>query len=494
MNRKEPRACSWVSITIRMYNPGFGDCFLLTFHTADGSPRYVLIDCGVHHRYPDGQTRMKLIAGDIAKVTNNHLDIVAVTHEHTDHLYGFRYANEIFGKIKIDDLWLSWAEDPNDTLAKQLKDGIKSGVEELTSAVSKLTPINLQAADGLRGVLEFETSFTAKGETKSELDWLREWSHKKLQTSTDYRRPGEDPLTIPGVNGVKVYVLGPPRNAKDISTVTKEAEMYPEFAPIDGPQAFAAALKAGESNISKEDDSIIKRSIPFDKRYYIPPDQPNINPVYQTFFQKHYGSTKDTPSETGDDWRRIDDDWLESASELALIINNMTNNTSLVLAFELTDSNTHKVLLFVGDAQVGNWQSWQNVQWTTGTQEKDKITGADLLQRTVFYKVGHHGSRNATLRQKGLEMLDDSSLVAMIPVDQKWANEQMHWEHPALKLLERLEEKTKNRLLRTDKIDSISEAPQKPDNMDNNEWQNFLKAVDWDKNPDKLWIQYTMEG
>jgi hypothetical protein len=230
------------------------------------------------------------------------------------------------------------------------------------------------------------------------------------------------------------------------------------------------------------------------RSYYIPPEKAQFDPVYQSFFQKHYGSTKDTASEIGDDWRRIDDDWLESASELALKINNMTNNTSLVLAFELTDSNPHKVLLFVGDAQVGNWQSWQNVQWSTGTQEKDKITGADLLQRTVFYKVGHHGSRNATLRQKGLEMLDDSSLVAMIPVDQKWAHEQMHWEHPALKLLERLEEKTKNRLLRTDKIASISEVLQKPDNMNNNEWQNFVKAVDWDKSRDNLWIQYTMEG
>ena len=28
---------------------------------------------------------------------------------------------------------------------------------------------------------------------------------------------------------------------------------------------------------------------------------------------------------------------------------------------------------------------------------------ADLLHRTIFYKVGHHGSHNATLRERGLE-------------------------------------------------------------------------------------------
>ena len=35
-----------------MYATGFGDCFLLAFPGEDGNPRYVLIDCGVHDRYP----------------------------------------------------------------------------------------------------------------------------------------------------------------------------------------------------------------------------------------------------------------------------------------------------------------------------------------------------------------------------------------------------------------------------------------------------------
>ena len=37
-------------------------------------------------------------------------------------------------------------------------------------------------------------------------------------------------------------------------------------------------------------------------------------------------------------------------------MNKATNNANLVLAFELSKGG--KVLLFVGDAQAGNWWSW----------------------------------------------------------------------------------------------------------------------------------------
>ena len=79
------------------------------------------------------------------------------------------------------------------------------------------------------------------------------------------------------------------------------------------------------------------------------------------------------------------------------------NNTSLVLAFELPESN--KVLLFVGDAQRGNWRSWTEGGWQDGEKT---ITVRDLMSRTVLYKVGHHGSHGATLL--GTEQDDDPNL------------------------------------------------------------------------------------
>ena len=85
-------------ITVRMYDTGFGDCFLLAFRCEDGKGRYVLIDFGVHHFYPGRDERMKLIAADIAQATGNRLHAIAVTHEHTDDIYGFRSGRDEFDR------------------------------------------------------------------------------------------------------------------------------------------------------------------------------------------------------------------------------------------------------------------------------------------------------------------------------------------------------------------------------------------------------------
>ena len=94
----------------------------------------------------------------------------------------------------------------------------------------------------------------------------------------------------------------------------------------------------------------------------------------KSFFVDHYGKDGEGENntdkiETPDnaDWRRIDDEWLFSAETLALRLTEGVNNTSLVLAFELPTSR--KVLLFVGDAQRGNWYSWKDVAWQKGQQD-----------------------------------------------------------------------------------------------------------------------------
>src|SRR5260370_18106955 len=114
------------------------------------------------------------------------------------------------------------------------------------------------------------------------------------------------------------------------------------------------------------------------------------------FFQQQYW----TPADATDNWRLIDSDWLGGSTELALQLDSLTNNTSLVVAIELPDGD---VLLFAADAQVGNWLSWQNLTWTVGSKT---VTGPDLLPRAILYKVGHPGSPNATLKERGLEQME----------------------------------------------------------------------------------------
>src|SRR5262249_37688999 len=141
----------------------------------------------------------------------------------------------------------------------------------------------------------------------------------------------------------------------------------------------------------------------------------------------------------GDAWRKIDDEWLSVTSDLAIALDNDTNNTSLVLAFELGEGGD--VLLFPADAQVGNWLSWKDLVFVIGNGPKRRlVTGEELLGRTVFYKVGHHASHNATLRAEGLEKMKSPDLTAMIPVDRTTAKQQ-RWAMPFEPLFERLKEK-----------------------------------------------------
>ncbi len=57
-----------------------------------------------------------------------------------------------------------------------------------------------------------------------------------------------------------------------------------------------------------------------------------------------------------------------------------------------------KKLLFVGDAQAGNWEHWL---FKTDTPDKNATGTMDSVAQQIltslnFYKVGHHGSGNAT--------------------------------------------------------------------------------------------------
>jgi hypothetical protein len=280
-------------------------------------------------------------------------------------------------------------------------------------------------------------------------------------------------------------------------------EMYLDQAAIDGDTAFMAAALAASETVSSEDDALFKRSNPFDKDLKIPENEAFNHPKFGRFFSKHYGISRG--KKTDQAWRRIESDWLEAAGQIALSINSMTNNTSLVLAFELTETKPAKVLLFTGDAQVGNWLSWQKLEWQRSVEaekagekagaatekSKEKVTGADLIARTVLYKVGHHGSRNATMRVNGLEMMESTELAAMIPVDEKWAKEEMKWDHPEEKLTERLMEKARGRVLRSDRIPENGTLT-KPAEATVGEWESFLDKVQWDKSPERLWIQYTV--
>ncbi len=468
-------------VRVRMYRPrGLGDCFLLAFRAWDGTGRYMLIDCGVYQRTKGGADRMRKIARDVADATGQRLHVLVATHEHWDHLSGFQFAESIFDDIAVDDVWLAWTEDPTHSLAKKLREKRTMALAALHAAVGELKAADDPLAGMIEQVLGFHVRFDPDlGISSTAEQW--EYVRKKVATP-HYCRADDKPLTLPGVAGIRIYVLGPPENEQLLSKSdpsTEDSEVYQWALALDDADAvYGADMSADELGLARD-------GYPFDPSEGIPLDQAEKDKEHGDFFRKRYGFDRDG-EEQGPDWRRIDTDWLRAAGELALKLDEDTNNTSLTLAIELVESG--KVLLFCGDAQVGNWLSWHDASWTDdGGDGESKVSGSDLIQRTVLYKVGHHGSQNATLREKGLEMMRSPDLVAMIPVDEKQARKK-DWLFPFPKLLEGLQEKTRGRIIRAD-----TGLPKRPESVPEGEWEVFSRWTDEDHDSgDKLWVEYTV--
>jgi hypothetical protein len=88
-------------------------------------------------------------------------------------------------------------------------------------------------------------------------------------------------------------------------------------------------------------------------------------------------------------------------------------------------------------------------------------------------------------------MMASSELVALIPVDEKWAKDVMGWDHPDEKLTGRLMDMARGRVLRSDRIPE-SGSISKPLDATDKEWESFQKKLQWDVGPQRLWIQYTV--
>ncbi len=443
-------------LTVRHYCQGIGDCHLLSFPRPDGSLFRMLIDCGIHSSVAGGAELIREIAADIATETGGRLDVLVVTHEHWDHVSGFVSAASVFQGFSIGEVWMAWSEDPDDPDAVAFDRFKGAALAALQGASLRLDGLDdpgdyvAGLRDGLQSVMGFE--FGAAGErVRAARDAAAALASRQPPV---YLGPETAPFTLPGLANLRVYVLGPPRGRQALRLETKAGEIYPP-----GGNAAAALLRPLQGALAVNDGGggALDDDAPFDAHVGISfsgiRDGSEEGATADFVRRRYHDPLPAGPGKPGindatlrdQSWRRIDADWLAPAADLAMQLDRGVNNTSLVLAFEVVDGG--RVFLFPGDAQIGSWLSWQDVEWTVG---EAGVKAADLMARTVYLKVAHHGSENATPSRSGLDLMTSPDLSAFIPTSKADARK-VHWAGmPYDAILTALSAKTAGRVLRAD--------------------------------------------
>ncbi|SFK42056.1 hypothetical protein SAMN03159338_4171 [Sphingomonas sp. NFR04] len=450
------------------YKGMLGDCFLIRLVEGDRAS-HILFDCGLLLGSTDADARMRTIAADIVKTTGGVLDLLVVTHEHWDHISGFSQARDVFlggadpatgaETLEIANLWMGWTEKDGDPQVQRLRERFDKTGAALSALVERISgdrtsPAAVAASQtvelqGFRGA-------TSNGAKRLQGREIMAALKSKSKAPPQFLEPGTvlpTPTAKPGAPALRAYVLGPPRNEeflfKDKPSSGKAQETYLADLQLSdeilrfaeggdlgtgaetpfAPQYRTLAVADVEQGKAQSDDAAWLAARYFGDR--VAEQSPHERALFKINAR-----------------RRIDADWLGIADPLALKLDSDTNNTSLALAFDLPDGTS---MVFAGDAQVGNWLSWheQSYRDETGAEH----SAEQILNRTRFYKVGHHGSHNATLDEKGLAMMTRDDLVAAVPTDEEFGKKQgsSGWQMPNPRVKAALRARTRDRILRNDR-------------------------------------------
>jgi hypothetical protein len=374
-----------------MYQVGFGDCFLLTFEypspLPDGrSVRHMLIDFGSTSR-PPGWDSLATPARFIGVHTGGEIDVVVVSHRHRDHLSAFGSStlmNGFFAPGYPRLVVRSWTEDPNlgSDATGPAPVGPKSKALLHTIAVAQrfsaalaarlaAAPPRSLAAD-VRQVADDQNSDPAA------VRQLATWAAGRGRYLF-YGAPSGIERFIPGL---RVKVLGPPTVDQHENVAKQRARDPDEFWMFyrglverlspDELEAADRAEAVPDPALSESSDSGDGRLAPALDAPAPPRTFGDPGPVRwltDRMMRQQFGS-----------FLRI-----------AHLLDDVLNNTSLILLFELDTATGPIRLLFPGDAQIENWEYALKVV-------KRSAANRQLLRSVDLYKVGHHGSRNATPR------------------------------------------------------------------------------------------------
>lgn len=353
-------------LTIRTYQVGFGDCFLLSFGYADGSERHVLIDFG-STGMPNGvphAKQMLAIAEDIRARTNGKLHAVVATHRHKDHIAGFARGKSGKGPGRIirdldpDIVLQPWTEHPDletdalDLGSRPATTGLRAANAAHAASLAAMQAFARDIGRELRGIgaelhpaVARQLSFIGDDNisNRDAVENLMTMGRKRRYLHFG-ARPGLDSI-LPGVT---VRVLGPPTLKQSDSIRRQRAEHADEFWHLQ-------ARTRGLSEPTRRSRTLFPRAARHRRGH---------EPLETRWLINHSRNLR------GDQLLGI-----------VRALDNAINNTSLILLFEVGGRR----LLFPGDAQIENW-----------SYALSRKSVRERLKGTQVYKVGHHGSLNAT--------------------------------------------------------------------------------------------------
>lgn len=459
--KKKRPAEGEAGIRVRMYRVGFGDFFLLTV-PGDPEPQHILIDCGVTpgttHKGDIGT--IKDAVAHMAKETKHHLALIIVTHRHMDHIIGFSRAKEVFLQMKVDAIWMPYWEAEYDEEVKNfqveltavaldvqqhlaLNAGSDPEADEMLAMLRNATgeeePEEALAAAGG----EAKKPGKGGGSNKASLELLK----AGLGVKPEYYAKGDKPKLPDALKatGIQAEILGPPpKDRLDFMKLTDLKKGVGQYL--------------GASN----DTSTGKKFDPFGEAWHA--DHTAFQPSAFREFESRVGPSP-TPA------HEVLEAALKAAQPAVMLtavkaLDSFLNNQSLVVLFTFAG----KKLLFVGDAQAGNWEYWMY----GGTPEKAPSIenlapeGKAILSSLDFYKVGHHGSTNATPITAVDAMGSDFASMCSTQED-SYGNVLKGTEVPRNPLIEALAKKSAT--IRSDyfavdfngnKVDAIASAPELP--------------------------------